>query len=66
MGTLLGPAIVPGNHVETLLDGDRIFPVMLKAIRNAKKTITFETYICWSESIGEEFAEAWRSVPWLG
>ena len=41
-----------------LLNGDRIFPAMLAAIRQARRTITFETYIYWSESIGREFADA--------
>lgn len=58
MGVLLGPPIVEGNKVEVLLNGDQIFPAMLDAIRHAQKTITFETYIYWSESIGREFAEA--------
>jgi cardiolipin synthase len=58
LGVLLGPPLVEGNKVEVLLNGDQIFPAMLKAIREAKKTITFETYIYWSESIGREFAEA--------
>jgi cardiolipin synthase len=58
MGVLLGPALVEGNRAETLLNGDEIFPAMLAAIRGAKKTITFETYIYWSGSIGKEFAEA--------
>ena len=58
LGVLLGPPIIEGNKVETLLNGDQIFPAMLKAIRAAEQTITFETYIYWSESIGEEFSEA--------
>jgi cardiolipin synthase len=58
MGVMLGPQIVDGNKVEALLNGDQIFPAMLKAIRGAKKTINFETYIYWSEDIGREFAEA--------
>jgi cardiolipin synthase len=58
MGVLLGPPIVEGNQVEVLLNGDQIFPSMLKAIREAKQTITFETYIYWSETIGKEFSEA--------
>jgi cardiolipin synthase len=58
LGVLLGPPLVEGNKVEVLLNGDEIFPAMLKAIREAKQTITFETYIYWSESIGKEFAEA--------
>jgi cardiolipin synthase len=58
MGVLLGPAIVPGNCIEVLQNGDEIFPAMLEAIRGATRTITFETYIYWSGDIGEQFAEA--------
>jgi cardiolipin synthase len=58
MGIMLGPQIVEGNKVEALLNGDQIFPAMLKAIREAKETINFETYIYWSGDIGREFAEA--------
>ncbi len=58
MGVLLGPSILEGNAVEVLINGDAIFAAMLKAIRGAQKTITFETFIYWSESIGREFSEA--------
>ena len=58
MGSLLGPGIVGGNQVQELLNGDQIFPSMLQAIRSAKKTITFETYIYWSGNIGSQFADA--------
>ncbi len=58
MGVLLGPGILQGNRFEALLNGDRIFPAMLGAIRGAQKTITFESYIYWSETIGKEFADA--------
>ena len=58
LGVLLGPPIIEGNQVDALLNGDQIFPAMLEAIRGAKKTITLETYIYWSESIGTEFSEA--------
>ncbi|MBC7501916.1 MAG: cardiolipin synthase [Herminiimonas sp.] len=58
MGLLLGPAMLDGNRVDTLLNGDEIFPSMLKEIRAAKKTITFESYIYWSEQIGKDFADA--------
>ena len=58
MGVLLGPPIIEGNKVETLLNGDQIFPAMLAAIRGAQKSITFETYIYWSGTIGREFSEA--------
>ena len=58
LSALLGPQIVAGNKVETLLNGDQIFPSMLAAIRAAQSTITFETYIYWSDSIGREFVDA--------
>ncbi|MGH8532535.1 MAG: phospholipase D-like domain-containing protein [Gammaproteobacteria bacterium] len=58
MGSLLGPPIVNGNRAQALLNGDEIFPAMLDAIRDAQHTITFETYIYWSGTIGQEFADA--------
>jgi cardiolipin synthase A/B len=58
MGALLGPGIVRGNHVTSYLNGDQIFPAMLDAIRSARRTITFETYIYWSGEIGRAFSEA--------
>ena len=58
MGMLLGPAILPGNAILVLQNGDEIFPEMLGAIRAAQSTINFETYIYWSGRTGEEFADA--------
>ena len=58
MGVLLGPPFLSGNKVNALLNGDQIFPPMLAAIRGAKETITFETYIYWSGDIGQAFADA--------
>ena len=58
IGTLLGPPILDGNRVANLENGAEIFPAMLDAIRQAKQTINFETYIYWSGDIGREFVEA--------
>ena len=58
MGVLLGPPVVVGNRYQVLVNGDRIFPSMLAAIRGARKTIDFETYIYWSGDIGKAFADA--------
>jgi cardiolipin synthase len=58
LGTLLGPAIIDGNRVQSLQNGDEIFPAMLAAIHDARQTITFETYIYWSGDIGWAFARA--------
>ena len=58
LGVLLGPPILPGNRFEALYNGDQIFPAMLAAIRSARQSITFETYIYWSGEIGKAFADA--------
>ena len=58
LGVLLGPPILEGNRFEALYNGDRIFAPMLEAIRGAKQSITFETYIYWSGDIGKAFADA--------
>ena len=58
LSSLLGPAMVDGNAVQTLRNGDEIFPAMLQAIRGAQRTITFETYIYWSGDIGKAFVDA--------
>ncbi len=58
MSVLMGPAILSGNRITPLQNGDEIFPAMLAAIRGARSTITFETYIYWSGQIGDEFAKA--------
>lgn len=58
MGMLLGPDIVPGNRARALVNGDQIFPAMLEAIRGARESVLFETFIYWSGEIGDEFADA--------
>jgi cardiolipin synthase A/B len=58
LGVLLGPPFLDGSRIRVLLNGDEIFPPMLAAIRNAKVSINFETYIYWSGDIGRAFAEA--------
>jgi cardiolipin synthase len=58
LGVLLGPPFLPGTQVRALLNGDEIFPPMLAAIRGAKVSITFETYIYWSGDIGRRVADA--------
>lgn len=58
IGILLGPPIVDGNRVSDLENGEQIFPAMLQAIRAARRSITFETYIYWSGEVGRAFAAA--------
>ena len=58
IGALLGPALLQGNRITALYNGDGIFPAMLDAIRGAERTITFETYIYWSGLVGRDFSDA--------
>jgi cardiolipin synthase len=58
MSVLLGPSILPGNHVADLQNGAEIFPAMLEAIAAARETVTFETYIYWEGEVGRRFADA--------
>ena len=58
MEGVLATRIEPGNRVETLVNGEEIFPAMLKAIAEARSTINFATYIYWSGQIAQAFADA--------
>ncbi len=58
MHALTGAALSEGNRVDVLKNGVHIFPSMLTAIRNARKTINLEFYIYWDGEIGRMFAEA--------
>ncbi len=58
LGVLLGPPFIAGNRHQVLQNGDEIFPAMLDAIRNARTSITFESYIYWSGDIGRDFASS--------
>ena len=77
MEHLVEPGILASNQVTSLINGDQIFPAMLDAIRHAEHSITLETYIYWSGTVGQQFAEALAEraragvkvhvlVDWLG
>jgi len=58
MNVVFGPPLAAGNRTQALVNGDAFFSDMLKSIRGARKTITFESYIWWSGEIGAEFTQA--------
>jgi cardiolipin synthase len=58
MGGLLPPPIVAGNNVTPLINGDQIFPAMLSAVRLARKSVCFETFIYWRGHVAETFTDA--------
>jgi cardiolipin synthase len=57
-GSLLGPNFVGGNNITTLINGDQIFPAMLSAIRSAKRSINFETYVFIDGEVAKQFTDA--------
>ncbi len=58
VSSLLGPPLIGGNTITTLQNGDRIFAAMLQAIRGARTSICFETFIYWTGEVGREFTQA--------
>ena len=58
MSQLMGPPILEGNLVTPLHNGAEIFPAMLKAIEQAERSITFETFIYTKGEIAQRFADA--------
>src|SRR5680860_2815 len=54
----LGVPFTEHNKVEVLVNGDEIFPAMLKAINNAERQIDFLTFVYWTGEAAENFAHA--------
>jgi cardiolipin synthase len=50
--------IVGGNKIEVLQNGDALFPLMLREIKNAKSTITFAQYLFKGGSLAQELARS--------
>jgi cardiolipin synthase len=53
-----GAPIVGGNRIQILLNGEQTFPAMLKAIRSARKSITYAQYLFQDGAITDELATA--------
>jgi cardiolipin synthase len=51
-------ALVSGNRVTLLHDGEQAFPAMLEAIAEAKREILLEMYWFASDTVGQQFADA--------
>lgn len=58
VSSVLGPAVLDGNQIRDLQNGNEIFPAMIKAIREARSSINLETYIYWSGEVSERFIAA--------
>jgi cardiolipin synthase len=55
---LVGTQASAGNQIELLVNGDRIFPSILEAMRGAERTLSLETYVWWRGEIADELAAA--------
>jgi cardiolipin synthase A/B len=66
VAALLGADATGGNRYQVLTNGDQIFPSMLGAIADAKRRISFETYIYDKGSIGDQFTAALEAAARRG
>src|SRR4051812_29165266 len=55
---LADPVPLPGNKIQLLQNRDEIFPAMLQAIQAAQKSVNFEAYIFYSDTVGRQFRDA--------
>jgi cardiolipin synthase A/B len=53
-----GAPLIPGNGVRLLVDARENYPAWLEAIKGARRTIHFESFIIHEDDVGREFAEA--------
>jgi len=58
LAAIVGAPFVGGNRIIQLVNGDEIFPAMLRAIDAATNTICLETYLWRSGPVSDEFVEA--------
>lgn len=65
LGILLGPPLVAGNRITTLVNGEQIYAAMLNAIRTAQTNITFETFV-FRDGVGAQFVEELSSAARRG
>jgi cardiolipin synthase len=66
MAGLIGAQLTHGNRFTVLTNGDQIFPAMLKAIAEARRRISFETYIYTKGEMAEAFTRAFEDAARRG
>lgn len=60
LAAFLNDPIYRGGEAKLLQNGDAFFEAMLEAIRGARETINFATYIFEPDEVGREFMEAFK------
>jgi len=58
VGNVTQRPLLVGNRVAPLVDGDEAYPAMLEAIRSARQSISFMSYIFEARGAGEAFVDA--------
>ena len=58
VGRVVGRPLIPGNHIEPLVNGDAAYPAMLEAIQAATRSISLATYIFDNDRSGRQFVDA--------
>jgi cardiolipin synthase len=66
VASFLNEPLFQGGRATLLQNGDAFYPAMLQAIRNARDTINFETYIFEPDEIGEQFIDAFKERAMAG
>jgi cardiolipin synthase len=54
---LTGRAVLPGNSVQLLVNGDEAYPAMLESIRHAKRSVALLSYIFDHDRAGRAFLD---------
>ena len=57
IGRVVELPLVPGNHLDFLVNGDEAYPAMIEAMESAERTVTFATYIFDNDAAGHRFAK---------
>jgi cardiolipin synthase len=57
-----GQPLLLGNQVQPFRNGDEAYPAMLRAIREAKQSVTLSTYLFANDRAGELFVNALRQA----
>ncbi len=55
---LTSKPLLPGNSIETLIDGDQTYPAMIDAICRAERSVALLSYIFDSDRAGDRFLKA--------
>ena len=66
VATFLNEPLFQGGKATLLQNGDAFYPAMLRAIREARDTINFETYIFEPDEIGQQFIDAFKERAMAG